>query len=99
MSITETSQVAHNSYFDGKVQSLGLETDKGKATVGVMKPGQYTFGTASPELMVIISGELNVKLPGAEWKAYHSQETFAIAANQSFDVSCNQDVSYLCYYG
>ena len=25
--------VAHNVYFEGKVQILGLETDKGKATL------------------------------------------------------------------
>ena len=35
--------VSHNVYFEGNVQSLGLETEKGKATGGVMKKGNYTF--------------------------------------------------------
>lgn len=99
MNTEPSSPVTHNSYFDGMVQSLGVATQKGKATVGVMKPGQYTFGTAAPEVMIIITGDLNVKLPGNDWAVYGEKETFAIAANQSFDVSCDQDVAYICYYG
>ncbi|RKR81520.1 hypothetical protein BDD43_1667 [Mucilaginibacter gracilis] len=93
------SPVAHNSYFDGTVQSLALATDKGKATVGVMKPGKYTFGTAAPEEMIVVAGELNVKLPGEDWAVYYAHQPFSIAANQSFDVSCDNDVAYICYYG
>lgn len=96
--IDNTSPVAHNSYFEGMVQSLGVDTDKGKATVGVMKPGKYTFGTSAPEVMIIITGDLNVKLPGAEWAVYGPQQTFSIAADRSFDVSCDSDVAYICYY-
>lgn len=35
----------HNSYFAGKVQSLGINTSEGYATFGVIEPGQYTFAT------------------------------------------------------
>lgn len=93
-----TEAVSHNSYFDGLVQSLGVSTDKGRATVGVMKPGKYTFGTAAPEVMIIITGELNVKLPGSDWTIYKTQGEFSVGANQSFDVSCENDVAYICYY-
>jgi uncharacterized protein YaiE (UPF0345 family) len=96
---TNASGIKHNTYFDGMVQSLGLDTNKGYATVGVMKPGKYTFGTAAPELVIVISGELNVKLPGADWVVYGPQGEFAVGANQSFDVSCDKDVAYICYYG
>ena len=100
MSTTENmSPIKHNSYFDGAVQSLGINTDKGNATVGVMKPGKYTFGTSAPEVMVIVAGVLDAKLPGADWKTYQAQEEFSIEANQSFDVSCDNDVAYICYYG
>lgn len=98
MSNNSLEPVKHNSYFDGLVQSLGVQTDKGKATVGVMRPGKYTFNTGTEEVMVIISGELNVKLPNSDWAIYKSQQDFTIAANQSFDVSCENDVSYICYY-
>lgn len=33
----------HNIYFDGKVQSLSLNTLEGYATIGVITPGKYTF--------------------------------------------------------
>ena len=32
----------HNSYFDGKVQSLAVNTSEGPATAGVIEPGKYT---------------------------------------------------------
>ena len=95
-----TESIAHNVYFEGKVQSLGVQTEKGKATVGVMKKGTYTFSTSSPEEMVVISGILNVKLAGRnEFTAYHASDKFNVEANSSFNVSCDDDVAYLCYYG
>ncbi|WP_214227386.1 pyrimidine/purine nucleoside phosphorylase [Pedobacter sp. B4-66] len=91
--------VSHNVYFEGKVQSLGLETTKGKATVGVMKKGTYTFSASSPEQMVIVSGIMQVKLNGADFKAYKEQDNFHVAAGTSFDIICDDDVAYICYYG
>lgn len=91
--------VSHNVYFEGKVQSLGLETVNGKATVGVMKAGVYTFSASSPEKMVIISGSIKVKLANADLKTYHAQEEFDVAAGTSFEMKCDTDVAYLCYYG
>jgi len=91
--------ITHNIYFDGKVSSLGLHTDKGKATVGVMKAGSYTFSTSSPEKMVIIAGMLEVKLDDGDYKTYQQSEEFDIASGVSFDVKCDSDVAYICYYG
>jgi purine/pyrimidine-nucleoside phosphorylase len=90
--------ISHNSYFEGKVQSLGLDTPHGKATVGVMLPGKYKFGTSTKEHMVIVSGVLNVNLHDAEWKLYRAQESFYVDADASFYVSCDEDVAYICYY-
>jgi len=95
-----TESIAHNVYFEGNVQSLGLETEKGKATIGVMKKGSYTFSTSSPEEMIVISGTLNVKLAGSDgFKAYAAGGKFEATAGSSFEVSCEEDVAYLCYYG
>ena len=97
---TESLQsVEHNVYFEGKVQSLGLHTDKGKATVGVMKKGSYTFSASAPERMKVISGILDVKLKDAEFKKYHEQDEFEVPAGTSFDVICEDDVAYICFYG
>ena len=41
-----------NEYFDGKVKSIGFTSSStGRASVGVMAEGEYTFGTAQPEEM------------------------------------------------
>jgi len=88
----------HNVYFEGRVQSLSLDTQYGTATVGVITPGTYTFSTVSQEKMVITSGSLNVKLPGESWKTVKAGNEFFIQANASFDVKAIRDVSYICYY-
>ncbi|NLI91084.1 MAG: pyrimidine/purine nucleoside phosphorylase [Peptococcaceae bacterium] len=35
------TDLKHNVYFEGKVQSLGLDTESGKATIGVIIRHQY----------------------------------------------------------
>lgn len=93
-----TNTIPHNVYFDGQVQSLGLETEKGKATVGVMKKGTYVFSTSSPETMVIVAGTMKTKIGDGEWRTHAKGEAFDVAANSSFDVLCEADVAYICYY-
>lgn len=88
----------HNTYFDGKVQSLSLETETGKATIGVITPGRYAFSTSTEERMVVTSGILTVKLPGREWKEIPVGMEFIVAANQTFEVEVKQDASYICQY-
>jgi purine/pyrimidine-nucleoside phosphorylase len=88
----------HNVYFEGKVQSLGLITEEGNATVGVISPGKFTFSTSSEERMVITSGSLKVKLPGKDWAVMKKNTEFIVPAKSSFDVETDSDVSYICYY-
>ena len=88
----------HNIYFEGKVQSIGFTTSEGKATVGVISPGKFTFSTATEERMVITSGTLKVKLPGKDWLAMKNNTEFIVPAKASFDVEADADVSYICYY-
>ncbi len=91
-------QVIQNSYFEGKVKSLGLDTEKGYATVGVMKKGNYQFSTSKKETIIVISGVMGIKLKDGEWKKHQKQETIEIAAGVTFDVVCDMDVAYICYY-
>ena len=88
----------HSSYFDGKVQSLGLNTTEGYATTGVIEPGKYTFKTDSVEHMHVVAGTLKAKLPGGAWQTYSQGQLFVVPAKASFDVEANADVAYLCYY-
>ena len=58
-----------NIYFDGKVTSRTLLfADGSKKTLGIMLPGDYEFNTDSKELMEILSGDLEIQLPGENWK-------------------------------
>lgn len=90
--------VTHNTYFEGKVQSLGLDTDKGQATVGVMKKGTYQFSTSTAETIIVVSGIMDIKLPEGQWAKYAEQEKFEVPANSKFDILCDTDVAYICYY-
>ncbi|MFH2124226.1 MAG: pyrimidine/purine nucleoside phosphorylase [Pseudomonadota bacterium] len=88
-----------NEYFDGKVKSLAFASTEGPATVGVMAPGEYEFGTSSIEIMSVISGTMDVRLPGsAEWQTIKAGEQFEVAANVKFGVRMPVETAYLCLY-
>jgi len=88
----------HNSYFDGKVQSLAVNTPEGPATVGVIEPGKYTFKTDSEERMYVVAGTLKAKLPGRAWQTFAQGQTFVVPAHAAFDIEAASDVAYLCHY-
>jgi purine/pyrimidine-nucleoside phosphorylase len=88
----------HSSYFDGKVQSLGLNAPEGYATVGVIERGSYTFSTSTQETMVVVDGTLDYKLPGQEWKEAKKGEKFVVASGVAFDCRTDKDAAYICYY-
>jgi len=88
-----------NIYYDGKVTSRTVELDNGNIqSLGIMLPGEYTFGTNEAEIMEILSGELDIKLPNEEWKTLHTPETFNVPANSSFDLKIKTVTDYCCSY-
>jgi uncharacterized protein YaiE (UPF0345 family) len=88
-----------NEYFDGNVKSIALENKDGQATVGVMAPGEYEFGTSTVEYMTVISGMLTVLLPGeSEWKDYKEGETFIVEKNATFKLKVREQTAYRCIY-
>jgi uncharacterized protein YaiE (UPF0345 family) len=88
-----------NEYFGGKVKSLGFQTPGGPATVGVMAPGEYEFGTSTVEIMTVVSGTLTVKLPESEtWKDFGSGTSFTVEAGRKFQLKVGADAAYLCLY-
>ena len=88
-----------NEYFDGKVKSMAFQTADGQATIGVMAPGEYEFGTSTVEIMTVVSGTLTVKLPGSEvWKNYKAGASFTVAARKKFQLKVVADAAYLCLY-
>jgi hypothetical protein len=88
-----------NEYFDGKVKSIGFQTSTLPATVGVMAPGEYEFGTSQKEVMTVVSGGLTVKLPGNEsWQTFGEGDAFDVPANTKFQLKVAVDTAYLCTY-
>ncbi|MBD1553805.1 pyrimidine/purine nucleoside phosphorylase [Pseudomonas typographi] len=88
-----------NEYFDGTVKSIAFSTAQGPATLGVMAPGEYEFGTAQKEIMQVISGELVVKLPdSAGWETFSAGSQFSVPANSKFQLKVASDTAYLCEY-
>lgn len=91
--------ISANEYFDGNVKSLGYNSAKGKSTVGVMEIGVYEFGTTTHETMIVVEGEMSVKLPNATvWKTFKAGEAYEINANEKFQVKVSTQTAYLCQY-
>ncbi|EGG98716.1 Putative cytoplasmic protein [gamma proteobacterium IMCC2047] len=88
-----------NEYFDGKVTSIGFQTETLPATVGVMAIGEYEFGTSQKEVMTVVSGALTVKLPDSdEWNTYSAGEYFVVDANKTFYLKVEVETAYFCTY-
>jgi len=96
---TSTPPLKHNTYFDGSVQSVGFERNGRRATVGVIAPGTYHFGTEAPERMTVVSGALSVKPDGSSaWSLYPTGTAFEIGAKSGFDVRAETPAAYLCEF-
>lgn len=88
-----------NEYFEGKVKSIGFQSENGSVSSGVMAVGEYTFSTSQHELMKVIHGELVAKLPHSDqFKAYPAGTEFEVPANSSFELQVATPTAYLCYY-
>lgn len=89
-----------NIYFDGKVTSRTvLFADGEKKTLGIMLPGDYEFGTADREIMEILAGELDVKLPGSDaWQTITGGQSFEVPANAKFQLQVKTVTDYCCSY-
>lgn len=89
-----------NVYYDGKVTSRTvLFADGTRKTLGVILPGEYSFGTADKEVMEILGGALSVLLPGASERVTFAEgQTFTVPANSRFSVSADGVCDYCCSY-
>ena len=90
---------AANIYYDGKVTSRTVNLADGTTqSLGIMLPGDYTFATNEAEIMEIMSGELDIKLPGEDWKTLKTPESFSVPSNSSFDLKIKTVTDYCCSY-
>ncbi|SQH75007.1 conserved hypothetical protein [Shewanella benthica] len=92
--------LAVNEYFAGKVKSIGFQAEDKPASVGVMEPGDYEFGTAAPEVMIVVAGALTVLLPGSDsWQIFNAGTQFNVPGDAKFQVKVETQTAYLCLYG
>ncbi len=88
-----------NEYFDGKVKSISLQTATLPATVGVMDVGEYEFSTSKKEVITVVSGQLNVQLPGeTAFNPYNAGDQFTVDADEKFNLKVNVQTAYFCTY-
>ncbi|AFJ02279.1 hypothetical protein Q7C_1124 [Methylophaga frappieri] len=89
-----------NIYFDGKVTSRKVTFSDGSyKTLGIMMPGNYTFGTEKAELMEILAGQLRYRLQGeTTWHEIVAGQSFNVPANAEFDIEISALVDYCCSY-
>jgi hypothetical protein len=89
----------HNSYFDGKVQSVGFERHGRTHTVGVIDVGEFHFDTTGAERMTVVSGELSVRLSDSTaWHVYPAGTAFEVGAKSGFDVRADRPAAYCCEF-
>ncbi len=93
------SALKHNTYFEGRVQSVGFERLGRSMTVGVIAPGEYHFNTGAPERMTVTSGEIHARLEKTgDWRAFPAGTVFEVAGKSGFDVRTSEPSAYLCEF-
>lgn len=91
---------AANIYFEGKVVSRTVLFDDGsKKTLGLMLPGEYTFGTEVAELMEVLAGKADILLPDQEaWQTVSAGDDFKVPADSEFSLKVVEPLDYCCSY-
>ena len=89
-----------NVFFGGGVTSRTVIFEDGtKKTLGIMQPGEYEFSTKDAEIMEILSGEMEVLLPGKSvWEKVAGGEAFSVAANATFKLKVKTLTDYCCSF-
>lgn len=89
-----------NVYYEGRVTSRNIYfPDGSRKTLGFMLAGEYTFETASAEIMEMLNGEMAVLLPGSsEWQTVGAGESFSVPAASAFQVKIASFADYCCSY-
>ena len=77
-----------NVYLDGKVTSRTiLFPDGAKKSLGLLHPGEYELKAVDREVMDIMSGDMDVLLPGeSEWQTVKGGDSFGIPAGEKFSM-------------
>ncbi len=90
-----------NVYFDGGVVShTVLFADGTKKTLGLIRPGNYHFGTGAPERMEIVAGSCTVTLDGqTAVQTYGAGTYFDVPGKSGFTIVVEAGLcEYVCSF-
>ena len=88
-----------NIYFGGACTSRTFYDNGEKKTLGFICRGEYLFSSSYQEIVEIISGKYEIKLPGeTDYKAYGPGEAVTIPKGIEFHVRTDTYVDYVCTY-
>jgi len=90
-----------NVYFDGNVVSYSvLFADGTKKTLGLIRAGNYHFGTGAPERMEIVAGSCKVTLDGqSAVQTYGAGQHFDVPGKSGFAIVVEAGLcEYVCSY-
>jgi uncharacterized protein YaiE (UPF0345 family) len=90
-----------NVYFDGGVVShTVLFADGSKKTLGLIRAGNYHFGTAAPERMEIVAGQCSVTLDGqTAVQTYAAGTYFDVPGKSGFTIVVESGIcEYVCSF-
>ena len=96
-----TVQTKANGYFDGGVVSYTLLfADGTKKTLGLIRPGNYHFGTGAPERMEIVAGSCKVTLDGqSAVQTYGAGTYFDVPGKSGFTIVVESGLcEYVCSF-
>ncbi len=87
-----------NIYFEGKVISRTvLFPDGSRKTLGIILPGEYEFSVGDREEMEIVSGSVEVLLPGTNsWKSFQAGDSFSLPKNSRYRIRSGEVAEYIC---
>lgn len=95
--VTITKQA--NVYYGGDVTSRNIETADGThKTLGIMRPGDYTFETDEQENIEVLSGVMRVEIE-TEQSEYTAGDVFTVPPDTEFEVAVDSLIDYCCTYG
>ena len=90
-----------NIYFDGNVVSHTVVfADGTKKTLGLIRAGNYHFGTGAPERMEIVAGSCRVTLDGqCDARTYTAGQHFDVPGKSGFTIDVATGIcEYICSY-
>jgi len=91
--------IEERTFFGGKVKTLRCELRGEPFSVGVLLPGEYTFGTSSVEEFEIVQGQVEVVLPDGSVKIVNKGGTFTVEAERDYNLTIEKyPVAYICKY-